>query len=142
MTNSIFWFIIACILFFAEGATVNLVSMWFGFGALVAMLVAFAIDNVYIQLIVFVVVSLAMLCLLRPMAKKAMTTIKNGTNVDALVGRIVVLDKPCVNNQKGSAVIGDVTWSVVTENGEEILTAQKAKIVEVRGNKLVVTPLV
>ena len=60
--QGIAWLGAVVLLFAVEAATVGLVSIWFGVGALAGLVTSFFTDNVWIQLTVFLVV--AIVCLL------------------------------------------------------------------------------
>ena len=71
MNMTVMWLVLGVILFVIEGLTVGLVCLWFGIGAIAAMLSTFIFTNIYIQWIVFIIVSLISLVLLRPLVKKS-----------------------------------------------------------------------
>ncbi len=139
MNMTLLWLVLAIALFIIEGATVGMVCMWFGIGAVVSMLVSLATDNIYIQWLVFIVVSLVMLALLRPMAKKAMHSHIERTNAGSMIGKMAVLTQSIGENSPGRLKYGDVSWIAVTDNGDTIEKGEKVNIVSIEGNKLVVS---
>lgn len=138
MNMTIMWLVLAIVLFVIEAATVGLVCMWFGIGAIVSMLASFAVTNIYIQWGIFIVVSVAMLCLLRPIAQKAISKQEEKTNVSALIDRTAFLTESITEESHGRVRLGDVSWIAVSFNGETINKGEKIKVVLVKGNKLVV----
>lgn len=64
---SIIWLIAFVVFLVAEAVTVGLVSIWFAAGALCALLTSLAVDNFWVQMAVFLAVSAAALCALRPL---------------------------------------------------------------------------
>ena len=70
----------------AEAATVSLVSTWFAAGALAAMVTSLLGGELWLQVVIFAVVSGVLLALLRPIAKKHFTPKLTRTNVDSVVG--------------------------------------------------------
>ena len=64
------WLIAFVVLLIVEGIIPGLVSIWFAAGALAALLVSLYVDIIWVQGLVFLVVSLALLVLTRPLAKK------------------------------------------------------------------------
>ncbi len=138
MNMTIMWLVLAIVLFVIEALTVGLVCMWFGIGAIVSMFAAFIIPNVYIQWGIFIVVSLIMLCLLRPLAKKAISKQEVKTNVSALVDRTAFLTEDITEESHGRIKLGDISWIAVSYDGEAINKGEKVKVISVRGNKLVV----
>ena len=65
-----FWLILFVILIILELCTINLTTIWFAFGALLAYVTSLFFDNVIIQTTVFLVVSVATLIFTRPIVKK------------------------------------------------------------------------
>ena len=82
----IVWLIALAVLLILEAVTVGLVCLWFAAGALCALIVSFFVENVWVQLAVFLAVSLACLLALRPLAKKYVDPRRVPTNADRVVG--------------------------------------------------------
>ena len=66
----VWWLGVLVICLIVEGAVPGLVSIWFAFGALVALLTSLLNAPLWLQVTVFLVVSLAALFLTRPLVKK------------------------------------------------------------------------
>jgi len=135
----IIWLGIFVIALIVEAASTELVSVFFAFGALVAMIISF-IPGVewWVELIVFVVISGATLAALRPIVKKFLNKEKRNTNVDEFIGkRVNVID---VNNDGYPEVkVNGLIWRIESVNEEEkIEVGQKVEVVAIKGNKLVV----
>ena len=126
---SVIWLILAIAFVVFEAATVQLLSIWFAAGALVAMLVCRLGGAVWLQLLVFFVVSIALFALLWPMARRNLKRKIVATNTDALVGRICFVTEDIVNAVDGGRVkVGDVTWSALSENGEPIAAGEQVPL--------------
>lgn len=138
MDNTLIWLILAIILFIIEAATVGMICLWFGIGAVASMLISLATDNIYIQWVIFIIVSVAALVMFRPIAKAAVTKAKTKTNSDALVGQTAFLTEAINENQCGRLKIGDISWLAESENNQQIEKGSKVKILYITGNKLVV----
>lgn len=138
MNMTVMWLGLALILFIIEAATVGMVCMWFGIGAIISMLCSYFITNIYIQWTIFIVVSVIMLVLLRPLAKKAMSNNAESTNVSALIGKTAFLTEEINEESYGRVKFGDISWIAVSSQGETIKKGEKVKVVLVKGNKLVV----
>lgn len=135
----IIWLSLFVIALIIEGGTTELVSIFFGFGALVAMIVSF-IPNVewWVELVVFVVVSGATLLALRPLVKKYLSKQVRSTNVDEMIGKkATVID---VNNDGYPEVkINGLIWRIEPVDEEiKIALDDKVEVVSIKGNKLVV----
>ena len=70
MTMAIYWLIAAIVLAVVEVATTSLVSIWFVFGALISMILAYFDLPFYAQIIAFILVSGIIMIFVRPFAKK------------------------------------------------------------------------
>ena len=70
MIDSIIWLLLLVAFLIIEGITVSMVSTWFAGGALAALVVSLFPAPAWLQVTVFLVVSIALLCMLRPFVKK------------------------------------------------------------------------
>ena len=122
-----------------EATTAELVSIFFGFGALVAMIISF-IPGVdwWIELVVFVVISGVSLFALRPLVKRVLNKQSRTTNIDSFIGKKHVVSG--VNSLGYKEVkINGITWTVENINEEEPLeVGDKVQVMNVRGNTLLV----
>lgn len=139
---AIFWLIIAIILFIIEGAVLQLVCIWFAFGALVAMLSSFFGAPFIVQLILFFISSISVLLIWRPMLKAKLTPKKTATNADAVIGQIghVVSDIDNVM-QTGRVIADGLDWTARSKDDGVILSGQKVRILQIDGVKLIVEPI-
>ena len=65
------WFAVTILMAILEGTTYQLVSIWFGLGALVTTVVSIFVPELFwLQLIVFIAVSVISLIITRPIVKK------------------------------------------------------------------------
>lgn len=140
MEYIIFW--AAAFVFFLvfEAITFQLVSVWMAIGSLVSLVVAvIAKDSPFwLQLLIFLIVSVITLCATRPAVRKLVQK-KPETNAQLDVGRVVVITET-VNNElsQGRAKLNGSYWAVISENGEIIEEGSTAKVVRLDGTKLYV----
>ena len=138
----IVWLIAAVAFGVFELVTTNLVSIWFVIGAIVSMLLSFTGIPILAQVIVFVLVSGIVLFLVRPFATKYINSKAVKTNIDAFIGKILVVKKDIDNFQMSGRVDMDgSTWIAVSADGSAIKTGEEVKIVRIDGAKLVVEKL-
>lgn len=135
----IVWLSVFVIGLIIETGTTELVSVFFSFGALIAMIISF-IPGVewWVQLIIFVVLSGASLAALRPIVKKYLNKEKRETNVDEYIGKKAnVID---VNNDGYPEVkLNGLIWRIeAVDEEEKIEVGEKVEIVTIKGNKLIV----
>lgn len=124
-----------------EAITQDLVSVWFAFGAIIALiLAAFPAIPWYVQLIVFAFVSLLLLILTRPFAKRLLFNSVRYTNIDEYVGKRVKVISDITKFENGEVRINDVIYSasLLEEETETIKADEIVEIVTFRGNKVVV----
>ena len=84
--EGIFWLIVIIVMALIEIITLGLTTIWFAGGALVAFFANLAGANLVIQIILFVVVSVLLLALTRPLAVEYLNKGRTRTNVDSLLG--------------------------------------------------------
>ena len=139
MTWVYIWLGVVALSIIIEFVTADLVSVWFIAGGLAAMVLAlFKVDLVW-QLVVFIVLSLIILATCRRPISKLLGKNKVSTNADSIIGKEFVLLSPIAFNVAGSLKVNDVTWTADTaEDGVEIKAGEKVKVVEIRGNRLIV----
>ena len=68
-----FWIIVAGVALLIEAITTGLTSIWFTIGGFVAAVAAWLGAGLPVQIILFLVVSIALMLLVRPLAKKKVT---------------------------------------------------------------------
>lgn len=137
--ETIIWLVLFIVMLGIEIATLGLTTIWFAGGALVATLVA-AIDlPLYVQIPVFLVVSVVLLLFTRPIAQKYFNKERIKTNAESLVGQTAVVTES-INNLKGmgKAVINGQEWTARSvDDSAELQKETQATIVAIEGVKLV-----
>ena len=136
--SAIIWLILMVILVIAEAATVQLICIWFAAGSLAALIVSLLGASGWLQVLVFFVVSIALLALLWPIAKKRFNPRVSATNTDALVGRICLVTEDIDPLEGGRVKVNDVTWSAHSEGDVPVLAGKKVKILKIQGAKVIV----
>ncbi|MDE7100279.1 MAG: NfeD family protein [Anaeroplasmataceae bacterium] len=124
-----------------ESVTQELVSVWFAFGAIIALILsAFPGIEWYVQVVVFAVVSLVLMVLTRPLAKKILHNALRYTNVDEFVGKRVKVMSEISQFENGEVKIHDIIYhaSLLEEETEAIPAGEIVEIVTLKGNKVVV----
>ena len=132
------WLAVAAIAAIIEAFSWGLVTMWFVVGALAAFGVAFAGFDLAVQLVVFLVVSIACLVLLRPVIIKYR---KHGEAHEATpVGsEAVVVEEVDPESMRGRVETPDhMTWAALSSDGTTIEVGAHVRVVEQKSVKLVV----
>ncbi|WP_222264073.1 NfeD family protein [Modestobacter marinus] len=129
------WLIAAGVFAGGEVASLDLVLLMFAGGALGGMTVALVGGPVVLQLIAFVVVSAALLAVVRPIAKRHLLerTEEQLDGVAALVGKTAVVSER-VDNESGHVRMGHDEWSARTLlDGEVHEVGAEVRIVQIEG---------
>ncbi|GFI17937.1 MAG: NfeD family protein [Lachnospiraceae bacterium] len=140
MNLTTIWLVVfvACIV--AEIISMGLTTIWFAGGALIAAVAAVIGTPLWIQILLFAVVSLVLLYFTRPIAVKYFNKDRVKTNAESLVGKQAIVISEIDNLQGiGQVTVGGQEWSART-TGEGI-TLPVGSVVTVRsisGVKLMV----
>ena len=115
----IFWIVLFVILLIIEIATMGLTTVWFAGGALIAFLAANFGFGIVVQVILFLLVSILLLVLTRPVAMRFFNQQREKTNAESLIGqKAVVIEEIDTVHATGRAVVNGMEWSAKTEGAE------------------------
>ena len=134
---------LALLLFFAvaEAATIALVSIWFAAGALAALLATIFTNDIWIQILLFVVVSAVTMAVVRPLARKYVLPHRVPTNADRVIGREGVITQAVDNlAPAGVVVVAGMAWTARSDSGENIPEGTVVTVKRSEGVKLFVAP--
>ena len=135
----IVWLALLIIFAVAEAATVGLTSVWFAIGSLGALVCALAGGNIWLQLGIFIVLSLVCLVALRPLAKKYLNNRVEPTNADRVIGQEARVTQDIDNIQgTGSVTIGGITWTARSEHDTPIPAGAMVRVLRIEGVKVMV----
>ena len=138
---AIMWLILLVVFLLAEAATVGVVSMWFAMGALAAMVTALLHGPVWLQTVLFVVVSTGLLLALRPLVRKYLSPNLTATNVDSVVGSTGIVTAAIDNvSAAGQVKLGAMEWTARSTSGQPIPVGTLVKVDKIEGVKAYVTP--
>ncbi len=128
------WLIFFIILVIIELITVNLVTIWFALGALITSLVSLYTTDTVILLAFFVITSLLLLILTKPVVKKLKVKKVVATNLDQVIGKTGIVSVPIEKDKIGEVKVLGKTWSAYSD--KEISKDKKVKILSISGVKL------
>ncbi|MCR5671389.1 MAG: NfeD family protein [Butyrivibrio sp.] len=140
ISPAIFWLALTVALSVIEIFTLGLLTIWFAAGAAVAFLLSLIGASIPVQVVAFLVVSIVVMVLVRPIAATHFNNRLKKTNIDAIVGRKLIV-KTDIDNLKGTGKIDmdGSTWLAASSIDNVIIHAgEEVKVVEVRGAKLIV----
>ena len=137
---ALIWFGAMLLFLILEASTVGVVSIWFAAGSLCAMIASICGAQLWLQIALFGVVSLALLAALRPLTKKCLKPKLVKTNVDAVIGSIGRVIEPINNDlSQGRVKIANLEWSARSSSGEPIDTDTMIQVDRIEGVKVYVS---
>lgn len=140
--NSIYWLIVLAILIFIEIITLGLTTIWFAGGALVAFILSLFYDNLLLEVILFLVVSIALLYFTRPLVMKYFNPKRVKTNYEGVIGKEALVTIAIDNmNAVGQVIVDGQEWTARSLEGDIIEKGTKVKIQGISGVKLIVTKI-
>lgn len=138
-TISIIWLVVLAILLVIEFLTLGLTTVWFAGGALVAFLVSLVGGPLWLQLLLFIAVSVVLLLFTRPLAMKYLNKDVQKTNVDSIPGQKGIVTATIDNlKAEGQVTIQGMEWTARAKNGNTIEKGKVVRVTAVEGVKLIV----
>lgn len=136
----IFWLVLLVILIIIEFATMALTTVWFAGGALVAAVVAGLGGPEWLQILLFIVVSLVLLFFTRPVAVKYFNKDRIKTNTEALIGKQAIVISEIDNIEGiGQVTVAGQEWSARSMDDEvKIQVGAVVYIRSISGVKVIV----
>jgi len=139
MIHSVYWLIILVILILIEMMTLGLTTIWFAGGALAAFVVSLFYDNLIVELIIFLVVSIVLLYFTRPLVIKYFNPQRTKTNYEGVIGKNAMVTVT-IDNVKavGQVTVDGQEWTARSLKGEVIEKGTRVKVQSISGVKLIV----
>ena len=135
----IIWLVILAVLVVIEIITLGLTTIWFAGGALAALAVSLAGGPLWLQIFLFLAVSIALLVFTRPLAVRYMNKNQQKTNVDSIPGKTGVVVQTIDNLQaSGQVMVDGAVWTAKSKTGDTIEEGKVIKVLAVEGVKLIV----
>jgi len=134
----IIWAVLIILAALVEMNTMDLTSIWFSVGALIALILAVAGAAVWLQAAAFLSVTVILILLVRPITKRYLKTNVINTNTDRLVGKVAICTKYIPAGERGEVKIDGKYWMAVTTSEEDIEVDEKVEVLAIEGVKLVV----
>lgn len=133
------WLGVFVLAFILEAITQDLVSVWFGLGAIVCVCIS-RVTEWWVQLIVFVLVSAIALIATRPLVKKILSREERKTNTDDFIGQKVKTISDVTKFDGGEVKLNGIVYTAILMEDSDV-TIENDSIVEVvaiKGNRLVI----
>lgn len=134
------WLIALVAFLVIEGITVTLVCIWFAGGALIGLLAAALHAPIWLQVLLFLLVSIILLVYTRPIAMKFFNKDRVKTNVSGVIGKQAIVVDEIDNLQGlGKVTVGGQEWTARSVVEDEIIpVGTVVNVEEVKGVKLMV----
>lgn len=139
-TDALVWLGVLVVMLLIEIVTLGLATIWFAGGALVAFIAAMLGANIWVQVMLFFLISIVLLLVTRPIAVKFFNKDRIRTNAESLIGSDAIVISEIDNLQGvGQVTIGGQEWSAKS-NKEHMKypVGSVVKVVDIRGVKAVV----
>lgn len=112
MRELVIWLVLLVVLIGIEIATMGLTTIWFAGGAFVALIAAALGVPLYIQITLFLTVSVVLLLFTRPVAVRYFNNERIKTNAESLVGKSAVVATQIDNlKAEGQVVVDGQEWT-------------------------------
>lgn len=139
---AIFWLTMIVVAVVVEAMTNQLVSIWFVLGGIAALIANLCGAPLYVQWILFVVVSAIALVCTRPLVRKLTRFRRQDTNAGRCVGQIAVVTQE-INNTAAAGqakVLGSI-WTARSARGTVIPAGTEVVVRAIEGVKIIVEEL-
>ncbi len=135
-----YWLAIFVALLIIEIVTLGLTTIWFALGALVAFVFAIIGFGFYVQVAVFLIASVLLFAMTRPIAVKYFNQERAKTNAEALIGQYAIVTEAIDTMQSAGRVeIQGMEWSAKTDEPDGKIAKDKVVVVDgIQGVKLIV----
>lgn len=138
------WLVLSGFCIIVEIVNLSFFIFWFALGALIAMVSSFFIDNLVIQIAIFLISSTILLFVTKPFVKKFINSDSNvKTNAYSLEGKVgkVTVDIEPIEGTGQIKVNGEV-WSAKSQDNNTIPKDTEVVIERIDGVKAIVKPLI
>ena len=139
MPETIIWIAAVIIFGVAEALTAGLVSIWFVLGAVAGLITAVLGGPIWLQVVLFFLVSIATLIATRPLVRKLSKKGQVATNADRVLGGTARVTETIDNTiPTGEVYIDGKTWTARSQSGAVIAAETLVTVIRMEGVKLYV----
>lgn len=137
----VYWLIAVAVLLVIEILTLGLTTIWFAGGAFVAFIAGQCQAPLWLQVTLFLAVSVVLLIFTRPIAEKHLNASRTKTNIDSLIGKHGKVIEEIDNfNQTGKIMLNGMEWTARSEEQEQKLPlGTEVEVKQIKGAHVVVT---
>ncbi len=139
----IVWASVAVVLGIAEAVSVQLVAIWPCIGAVCALVATVFGAPLWLQMVVFILVTALLLVATRPAVKRMMNRKMESTNADRVLGQTGIVVEQIDNiAETGRVLANGLRWRARAEPGAAAIAQDsRVTIIRIEGATLIVSPL-
>ncbi len=139
--DTFIWLALMVVFLIVEAAcAIHLVSIWFAAGSLVAAVASLLGGQIWLQILLFAVVSGGLLALLWPLVKKVLKPRLAKTNVEAVIGMEGYVTADIDNiSAVGTVKLGGMEWTARSTAGQKIAAGTLVRVDRIEGVKAYVS---
>ncbi|MCR4749655.1 MAG: NfeD family protein [Lachnospiraceae bacterium] len=140
MSWLIIWIVVAVVMAIIEALTLGLITIWFAGGAVVAAVFAGFGAPIFVQVLLFAVISLGLLFFTRPLLSKGFNKSRTLTNSEGILGKHAYVTEE-IDNVKatGKIKIDGMEWTARTmSDGIQIAEGALVEVKSIEGVKTIV----
>ena len=120
----------------------HLVSIWFAVGSLASMVAAVLGAQLWLQITLFLVVSVGLLVATLPLVRKFVIPKQEKTNVESVIGSMGYVTEDVDNiSAAGQVKLGGMYWTARSEDGHRIPAGTLVEVTKIEGVKAFVKPV-
>lgn len=129
------WLGIVILLVIIELATINLTTIWFVVSGIITLILSLFIDNLFIQMLIFVLGGVILLLTTRKILLKYLKPRNIKTNIDRIIGMkgIALTD---INENSGEVKVDGKVWNAYSK--DLVKENERVIILEIKSTKLIV----
>ncbi len=136
---TIFWLILVAVMLVIEIFTLGLTTIWFSLGAVAAAVASGLRAELWLQVLLFTVVSVLIMVLVRPFALKVMDRNRTKTNIDEVIGKQAeVIEQIDNRKEQGKVRFRGMEWMARSADGSIMEEGELVTVEAVSGVKMLV----
>lgn len=132
------WLLVAIVFGLLEIIVPSLTLIWFSIGALASLILSIFVDNLFIQIVVFGVLSTVLLVYATKKFIKEDKSYEYDTNLKAIIGKTAIVKEEINPNKTGVVIFDYQDWSAISIDNTTIKNGDIVEIIKIEGVKLVV----
>lgn len=135
------WLILLIILILIELPSMGLTTIWFAGGALIAAIAAAFNAPLWLQIALFLIVSIVLLFFTRPIAVKYFNKDRIKTNAEGMIGTQAIVISEIHNLEgTGQVTVGGIEWSARSTEDDKVIPVGTVVVINsINGVKLIVS---